>query len=50
MSQVSFFFDVTEFRRYDNIRRESKACSIASRTRRKGMNKLPKIYNRSDFL
>ena len=33
-----------------DILRESKACSITTWTKRKGMNKLLKIYNRSDFL
>ena len=42
--------DVTEFYWYDDIRYESKNCSIAMWTERKRMNKLSKIYNRSDFL
>ena len=42
--------DVTEFRWYDDIQCESKACSTATWTKRKGMNKLPKIYNRADFV
>ena len=42
--------DVTEFYWYDDIRYESKNCSIAMWTERKRMNKLSKIYNWSDFL
>ena len=42
--------DVTEFRRYDDIGRESKACSIAAWTKRKRMKKLLNIYYWSDFL
>ena len=42
--------DNTEFCWYDDIRCESKACCNATWTKRKKMNKLPKIYNWSDFL
>ena len=48
--EVVWKCDVTEFCRYDDIGCESKACSIAMWTKRKRMNKLPKIYNWSDFL
>ena len=43
-------YDATVFCRYDDIRRESKAFSIATWTKRKRMNTLPNIYNWCDFL
>ena len=42
--------DVVEFHQFDDIRCESKGCSIATWMKTKRVNKLSKIYNWSDFL
>ena len=39
----------SEFCQYNDIRRESKACFIATWIKRKGINKMPQIHNWPDF-